>query len=185
MNLLERDRLIERFQLLPHPEGGFFRETYRATQRVSNTEAPDGTKVPRDYAASTAIYYLLSEAAFSAWHRIRADEVWHFYAGDALDVHVIEADGRLTTHRLGNGFGENEPSDEVNHPQTVFQAVVRAGHWFAAQRVPGKHGYAFVGCTVAPGFEFSEFELATPSTVAELTSSCPAHADLIRALAPA
>lgn len=156
-----QQRLIDDLGLTPHPEGGFYRETYRDNARV--TRLADGA----ERSASTAIYYLLCDEAWSAWHRIRADEAWHFYAGDAIDVHVLTLEGRLVTHRLGN---------PLTAPGAVFQAVVPAGCWFAAERVPGSAGYALAGCTVAPGFEFSEFELAD---VAQLVASHPEHAALI------
>lgn len=104
--------LIRQFDLQPHPEGGYFRETYRATDSV--VRPADGA--PR--AASTAIYYLLCDGAYSSWHRIRSDEVWHFYAGDPIEVWVLDARDGLTIHRLGN---------PLTHPGTVFQAVVPAG----------------------------------------------------------
>src|SRR5580658_10179701 len=144
-----RDVLIERFGLQPHPEGGYFRETFRGADRVVR-ELTRETSPGETRSASTAIYYLLCDGAHSAWHRIRSDEVWHFYAGAPLDVHVLDQDGKLTTHRLGN---------PLRDPGTVFQAVVPAGLWFAAE-CEDPAAFALVGCTVAPGFEFSEFELA-------------------------
>ncbi|WP_240655700.1 cupin domain-containing protein [Paraburkholderia phosphatilytica] len=164
-----RDALIRRFELQPHPEGGYYRETYRAQQRVSReSSASSGA---RDYAASTAIYYLLCDGAHSAWHRIRSDEIWHFYAGAALNVYVLNEDGSVTTHRLGDAL--------VDH-DAAFQAVVEAGAWFAAE-CADPATYALVGCTVAPGFEFSEFELAD---VDALLARYPAHRELIARLGP-
>jgi len=163
----ERHRLIRSLALIPHPEGGYYRETYRDAARV--IRAADGA----DRSASTAIYYLLCDDAFSAWHRIQSDEGWHFYAGDPLDVHVLHPDGSLATHHLGN---------PLQVPGTTFQAVVPAGCWFAAGRRDGPYGYALAGCTVAPGFEFSEFELAD---AAWLAAACPAHAALIAAFGKA
>ncbi|HEY1997684.1 cupin domain-containing protein [Paraburkholderia sp.] len=161
-----KDELIRRFDLQAHPEGGFFRETYRSADQVSRA-ATGETR-----AASTAIYYLLCDGAHSAWHRIRSDEVWHFYAGEPLLVHVLDATGALITHRLGNA---------LTHPGTVFQAVVPAGLWFAAEcENPATH--ALVGCTVAPGFEFSEFELAD---IGALQKAYPAHAECVARLGPA
>ncbi len=157
-------RLIAELGLKPHPEGGFYRETYRDAAHV--TRLPDGA----ERSASTAIYYLLCDDAWSAWHRIRADEAWHFYAGDGIDVHVLMPDGALVTHRLGH---------PLTQPGAVFQAVVPAGCWFAAERRAGTKGYALAGCTVAPGFEFSEFELAD---TAQLARSYPGHAALIARL---
>ena len=161
-----RDDLIGRFALQPHPEGGFFRETYRSAATVSR----EGSGETRS--ASTAIYYLLCDGAHSAWHRIKSDEVWHFYAGEPLLVHVLDETGKLTSHRLGN---------PLTHPGAVFQAVVSAGLWFAAE-CEDPATFALVGCTVAPGFEFSEFELAE---VDALRSAYPTHAEFIARLGPA
>jgi predicted cupin superfamily sugar epimerase len=122
--------------------------------------------------ASTAIYYLLCDGAHSAWHRIKSDEVWHFYAGEPLNVHVLDESGALVTHRLGNA---------LTHSGTVFQAVVPAGSWFAAE-CADPATFALAGCTVAPGFEFSEFELAD---VDELKAQYPQHAAHIERLGPA
>jgi len=156
------DRLVRDFKLQPHPEGGFYRETYRAAQNVRT--APNQHR-----SASTSIYYLLEGRAYSAWHRIASDEIWHFYAGMPLHVHVLDDERGLFTHTLGN---------PLQFPGTLFQAVVPAGCWFAAE-LAGPDAYAFVGCTVAPGFEFSEFELADP---ADLQRRHPEHSALIKRL---
>jgi predicted cupin superfamily sugar epimerase len=161
----DASRLIARLQLQPHPEGGHYRETYRSTEILHR---PD---LGVDRSASTAIHYLLSGDAYSAWHRIRSDEVWHFHAGGSLLVHVLDGHGGVVTHRLGNALED---------PQAVFQAVVPAGRWFAAERVSAAR-YTLVGCTVAPGFEFSDFELADG---ARLMAEYPAHAELIARLSP-
>lgn len=168
-------RLVRELGLMPHPEGGFYRETWRDTLRVTR---PDGV----ERSASTGIYYMLSGNAYSAWHRIRADEAWHFYAGTPIHVHVLGDDGVMTTHRLGN---------PLLHSGTSFQAIVPAGRWFAAERAregedEGEdegEGFALVGCTVAPGFEFSEFELADAARIAALEQAYPAHAGDIARLA--
>jgi uncharacterized protein len=162
---IDSQELIRRLGLAPHPEGGYFRETYRAADRVHR----EGSDAPR--ASSTAIYFLLCDGAHSAWHRIRSDEVWHFYAGAPVDVHVLDAQGALVTHRLGNA---------LVHADAVFQAVVRAGDWFAAECADAS-GAALVGCTVAPGFEFSEFELAEHGALEALY---PQHRELIARLGP-
>jgi predicted cupin superfamily sugar epimerase len=162
---IEASKLIARLGLQPHPEGGYYRETYRSTEILHRPA------LGVERAASTAIYYLLSGDAYSAWHRIRSDEIWHFHAGGPLHVHVLDGQGGLTTHRLGNA---------IEDTQAVFQAVVPAGSWFAAERV-SRARYTLVGCTVAPGFEFSDFELAD---TARLAAASPAHAELIAKLAP-
>lgn len=163
----DKDELIRRFGLKPHPEGGFFSETYRSAVRVSR----DGDGSEQTRSASTAIYYLLCDGAHSAWHRIKSDEVWHFYAGESLNVHVLDANGALVTHTLGN---------TLTRPDAVFQAVVPAGLWFAAE-CADPATFALVGCTVAPGFEFSEFEIAD---VEALKAEHPRHAELIARLGP-
>ena len=152
--------LVHHLQLLPHPEGGFYRETYRSSDPVHRA---DGAL----RAASTAIYYMLCDGAYSRWHRIRSDELWHFYKGTTLLVHELLPGGALRTHRLGD-----DPS------KTVFQATVQAGSWFAAELADAS-SFALVGCTVAPGFEFSEFELAD---IDALLLSHPDHQHLIRRL---
>ena len=152
--------IVQSLALQPHPEGGFFRETYRSAEPVQRA---DGAL----RSASTAIYYLLCDGAYSTWHRIRSDETWHFYAGSTLVVHELLADGSLRTHRLGPEMG-NE----------VFQSTVLAGNWFAAE-LADPSSFALVGCTVAPGFEFSEFELAD---AAQLAREYPLHGALINRL---
>jgi predicted cupin superfamily sugar epimerase len=164
--LAAKDALIRRFELKPHPEGGFFSETYRSAERVARTDGSAQTR-----SASTAIYYLLCDGAHSAWHRIKSDELWHFHAGEPLLVHVLDEAGALVTHRLGNA---------LTHADAVFQAVVPAGLWFAAE-CADPSTFALVGCTVAPGFEFSEFELAD---VGALKARYPRHAALIERLGP-
>ncbi|MFC0400504.1 cupin domain-containing protein [Paraburkholderia rhizosphaerae] len=166
-NAHSQNDLIRRFGLLPHPEGGYYRETYRATQTIHRQENANERR-----SASTAIYYMLCDGAHSAWHRLKSDEIWHFYAGEPLNVHVLDGQGKLTTHRLGN---------TLTHPDTVFQAVVLAGDWFAAE-CEDPESFAVVGCTVAPGFEFSEFEVAD---VGQLQVQYPAHRELIARLGPA
>lgn len=155
--------LIAGLQLQAHPEGGYFRETYRSADQI--VRANDG----QTRSAATAIYYLLCDGAHSSWHRIKSDEVWHFYAGAPLLVHVLNPDGSLSTLRLGNA---------MTHDEVVFQAVVAAGLWFAAE-CADPAGFALVGCTVAPGFEYSEFELADGEA---LLADWPQHQELIRKL---
>ena len=131
--------LVESYHLSPHPEGGYYRETYRAEQEVLKNGAP--------YHASTAIYFLLIKDSPSRFHRIGADEMWHFYSGDAVHIHELTLDGKHRLHRLGSDWQSGDQ----------FQLFIPAGSWFAAETM-GE--FSFVGCTVAPGFVFSEFELA-------------------------
>lgn len=158
---------IEKYQLLPHPEGGYYAETYRAAETIPHQALPG--RFSGDRAFSTGIYFLLESHNFSAFHRIQADEMWHFYAGDALEVFVIDADsGELNVIRLGNN---------PDHGET-FQAVVPAGAWFGSRPANGS-SYALVGCTVAPGFDFADFEMADREA---LTQAYPQHAGLIAEL---
>jgi predicted cupin superfamily sugar epimerase len=148
--------VIEALGLSPHPEGGFFRETFRAPQVVG---APQG---PR--AASTAIYFLLPAGTFSALHRVRSDEVWHHYDGDPVDLYTLDGDGAHVVTRLGRDLARGEQP----------QHVVMAGVWQAA--VCSGHRFALCGCTVAPGFDFADFEM--PSR-ADLLSRFPLSRDLV------
>ena len=132
--MLSAADIIELLQLKPHPEGGFYRETFR------DSEGAQGR------AHSTAIYYLLRAGDISRWHRVDAAEIWHWYAGDALELSIARNDG---VQRLILG----QKLDAVARPQLV----VPAGHWQSARSLGA---YTLAGCTVAPGFEFSGFELA-------------------------
>lgn len=155
-------QLIRTHVLSPHPEGGYYRETYRSAETVH----PKGFPGPRNLC--TAILFLIEKDNFSAFHRIKSDELWHFYSGDPLLVHIIHPDGRYECMRLGNSGIADERC----------QGVVPAGCWFASETVPGGN-YAFVGCTVSPGFDFGDFELAVAGELAEL---CPLQTDLIKRL---
>jgi len=157
---------IEKLGLAAHPEGGYYRQTYRADLILAKESLPDGFTGMR--AVSTAIYFLLQGEEFSAFHRLRSDEVWHFYVGSALVVHVIEEDGRYSEILLGSDPEAGE----------VLQAVVKAGCWFGS-RVRDGRGFALVGCTVAPGFDFEDFEMAKRE---ELVREYPQHWGVIEEL---
>ncbi len=157
---------IEKLRLEPHPEGGYFRQTYRSEVVIAREALPAGFTGAR--AASTAIYFLLEGRNFSAFHRLRSDEVWHFYAGEPLMVHVIDRAGKYSSIRLGRDLDEGE----------VPQAVVPAGCWFASHMADWS-SFAVVGCTVAPGFDFEDFEMAKRE---ELVARYPQHGVLIERL---
>jgi predicted cupin superfamily sugar epimerase len=156
--------LVRRLGLLPHPEGGYFRETYRASESVAASALP--RRFNGERSISTAIYFLLEAGQRSHLHRIRSDEVWHFYAGDPLLVVEIDAAGVLETTQLGGDLGAG----------AVFQHVVPAGRWFGAIPAEGGRfapmGFTLVGCTVAPGFDFADFELGEK---AALLAAFPRH----------
>ncbi len=133
--MMEADQIIALLGLEPHPEGGYFRETFR--------DAP----ASRQRAFSTAIYFLLKEGQSSRWHRVDAAEVWHWYAGAPLELGISPQGGPESIVQLGSDLLAGE------HPQ----AVVPAGYW---QRARSLGAWTLVGCTVAPGFDFAGFELA-------------------------
>jgi predicted cupin superfamily sugar epimerase len=153
----------ERLQLTPHTEGGAYREVYRSQLSIPQSSLPILFQGDRN--VSTSIYFLLEGGQFSAFHRIASDELWHFYFGDPLLIHEINHSGMLVTHRLGS------------HPEAgeAFQVVIKAGSWFASTPAEGSE-YTLAGCTVAPGFDFADFEMADRAV---LTSHYPAHAELI------
>ena len=158
---------IEKYNLLPHPEGGYYSETYRSSESVSKDALPD--RFTGDRSFSTGIYFLLGKENFSAFHRIKSDEMWHFYAGDALDIFVIYPEtGQLKIIKLGSNPDNGE----------TFQAVVPAGTWFGSRPAAGST-YCLVGCTVAPGFDFEDFEMAGRET---LTDLFPQHKKMIQEL---
>ncbi|MBC7891516.1 MAG: cupin domain-containing protein [Sphingobacteriaceae bacterium] len=157
---------VDRYRMQPHPEGGFFAEAYRSPEAIPGEALPPRFAGARPF--GTAIYFLLEGHHFSAIHRIQSDEIWHFYAGNPLDVFVLSENGELETIRLG----QNPEAGEV------FQATVFAGRWFGAKPVLPE-GYALVGCTVAPGFDFQEFELADR---AALLIKFPQHQAVIETL---
>lgn len=157
---------IRSLNLQPHPEGGYFAETYRSAETIEADALPDRFNGTRAF--GTAIYFLLESTNFSALHRIQADEIWHFYAGGSLEVFVINPDATLTVIRLGNRTNQGE----------VFQAVVPAGCWFGSKPAEGTD-FALVGCTVAPGFDFADFEMADRDT---LLAEFPQHRAVIERL---
>ncbi|MEO8112084.1 MAG: cupin domain-containing protein [Ginsengibacter sp.] len=157
---------IEHLQLRPHPEGGFYRETYRSRENIPHAALPSRFSDARSF--STAIFYLLEKGNRSLFHRIKSDECWHFYAGETLLIHVIENNGNYYVVKLGDNIAAGE----------TLQFVVPATAWFAAEPAP-LTSFSLTGCTVAPGFDFLDFELADKKT---LTSSFPKHADIINLL---
>jgi uncharacterized protein len=163
---LSAQTYIQALQMQEHPEGGFFKESYRSTHLIDVSGASDTAPVRRS--VCTVIYFLLEKDNFSAFHRIKSDEMWHFYAGQALEVLELRAKGELIRTLLG-------PDILRGH---VHQYVVHADTWFASRVVDGGV-FALVGCTVAPGFDFADFCLAEREA---LLASYPRHRDIIQAL---
>lgn len=148
---------IQSLQLSPHPEGGYYRETYRSPETV-----PAGSVSQRfngSRSCCTGIFYLLQAGDYSAFHRIKSDEMWHFYAGYPLEVHMLDH----------NGHSVIELGSDLQAGQQL-QAVVPADTWFAATPKQGS-AFSLVGCTVSPGFDFQDFELARASQIEQLVPS--------------
>jgi predicted cupin superfamily sugar epimerase len=150
----EAQRLIAALGMQPHPEGGWYRETYRSPDTVTTAR---GTR----RSATTSIYFLLTSAEFSAFHRLASDEAWHFYRGDPVTIEIVSPSGAYTQRTLGVG--------------DALQATVPANAYFASH-VDAPDSYALVGCDVSPGFDFADFEL-TPRAM--LIAAYPQHAALI------
>ena len=157
---------IDRLGLVEHPEGGFFRETYRADERIPKSVLP--ARYRFDHSFSTAIYYLLAGADFSSFHRIASEEIWHFHDGSALRVHLLDANRGYRSHLVGIDLEQG----------AVPQLVIPRDTWMAAE-VEDKTSYGFVGCTVAPGFDFADFEMASAP---KLVDQFPEREELIRRL---
>jgi len=138
---------IEKLALQPHPEGGHFCEVYRSSECIDQAALPERFKGGRAF--STSIYFLLKAGQTSNLHRIQSDEIWHYYRGSPLTLYVISATGEMLTMRLG-------PEPEKDQQ---LQIVVPNHCWFGAT-VDGPDSFTLVGCTVAPGFDFKDFELA-------------------------
>jgi predicted cupin superfamily sugar epimerase len=159
------DYWIDHLKLLPHPEGGFYKETYRSKESIPQTGLPERFASSRNYA--TAIYFLLRSQDRSMFHRIKSDEIWHFHYGSALHIHVI-IDGHLTVLTLGAEVEKGES----------LQVVIPANCWFGA-KLNSPHSYTLSTCTVAPGFDFNDFELADRRS---LTAQFPQFASIITEL---
>lgn len=158
--------IIDALGMEPHPEGGYFCEVYRSKGEVPGAVLGNMFNC-ESRSFSTAIYFLLEKGNFSAFHRIKSDELWHHYEGVGLEVLVIRADGRLETLRLGKNIAAGERP----------MHIAPGGCWFASRVV--EEGFALVGCTVSPGFDFADFELASRD---QLVSSYPQHQEVIEAL---
>jgi len=157
---------IEKLGLKQHPEGGYYKEEYRSDEEIGKTQLPPRYNGARNFA--TSIYFLLKSNEFSSFHRIKSDETWHFYQGTQLELLVLKHDGTLVSYLLGDDFESGER----------LQITIPRNHWFAA-RVKQKLSFALLGCTVAPGFHFEDFELASRN---QLTEQFPQHRNIIEKL---
>jgi len=161
------DALIEKLGLIPHPERGYYRETYRASTEVQREPRVSRPGAPDIRAASTAIYFLVTaDEPATFLHRLLSDEVFHLYDGGPLEIVRLFADGNWDVAVLGMNLDAGERP----------QIVIPAGTWFGTELRAGA-SHCLVGCTVAPGFDFADFELAQGP---ELEARYPAAADRIR-----
>jgi hypothetical protein len=142
---------ISHLALSPHPEGGYYREVYRAAESIPKEALPPRYSAARSF--STSIYYLLEAGDFSGFHRIKSDELWHFYGGDPLELHIV-AGSEYQKVLIGRDL----------HAGHSLQYVVPHGAWFASRPARGSV-YSLLGCTVSPGFDFVDFEMGTPAAV--------------------
>lgn len=162
----EFQSIVKSLNLLPHPEGGFYKETYRSSLIIPKSVLADNFS--GDRSVCTGIYFLLTSDNFSAFHRIQQDEMWHYYSGSPLLVHIIDPKGHYSEIEVGLDF------DNGQQPQFV----VPAGCWFASS-VKEENSFSLVGCTVAPGFDFDDFELASFDM---LSNKFPQHQQIIKKL---
>lgn len=157
------DFWIKTFELKPHPEGGYYRETYRSLESFSADALPSRYIGPRCF--GTAIYFLIKSNECSKMHCLKSDEIWHFYFGSPVTLHLIYENGEYVCFKLGSSPKEQE----------LFQVVIPSGTWFGAT-VDCPEAYALMGCTVAPGFDFSDFEMGERQ---QLLLKFPQHRALI------
>jgi predicted cupin superfamily sugar epimerase len=159
------EKIIKDLELQPHPEGGYFKETYRSMGLIDEDSLGAEYDGQRNF--STGIYFLLPSNTFSAFHKINQDEIWHFYDGSPVRIHMISKTGDYSSILVGRNFDKGE----------TLQFVVPGGYWFAA-RVENDDHYSLVGCTVAPGFDFRDFVIADRQA---LISNFPKYRELITA----
>lgn len=160
------DHFIDKLNLKAHPEGGYYRQTYCSDILINKALLPKGYSGGRP--CLTAIYFLLKGDDFSALHRLKSDELWHYYAGSSLTIWVIHPKGELEKIILGTDI----------HAGETCQAIIPGGCWFGAA-VNDTASFSLVGCTVSPGFHFDDFELGER---AFLVQTYPEHKDIIHAL---
>jgi uncharacterized protein len=158
---MDAQTILKQLGLQPHPEGGFYRETYRSQERIAAAALPP--RYGKDRNLSTAIYYLLTPGSFSSLHRLQSDEVFHFYAGDPVTMLQLHEDGRAETIVLGQDIRAGQQ----------LQVVVPRGVWQGMLLNDGG-AFALLGATVSPGFDFADFELGTRAALVRQYPSCAA-----------
>lgn len=163
---MNADFWINKLGLSNHPEGGYFREVYRSDELIKNEDLPNRFNSGRNF--STSIYFLLNQKQISSFHKLKSDEIWHFYTGSPITIHIISNNGNYKELKLGLNFNSGE------NPQII----IPHNNWFAAELLD-KSYFSLIGCTVAPGFDFSDFFLGKRK---DLTEMFPQHQDLIKRL---
>lgn len=161
-----KEEIIEQLELIPHPEGGYYKETYRSEEVFDGASTIQKYGAPRN--ASTAIYFLLTQGNFSAFHKVKQDEFWHFYDGAPINLHIITPEGAYSLIKIGRNFSQGE----------VPQYYVPGGYWFASEVAEGGE-FSLAGCTVSPGFDFADFELPSRE---KMTTLFPQHREIIERL---
>jgi predicted cupin superfamily sugar epimerase len=166
--MMNAEYWINKLGLQSHPEGGYYYETFAANEIVSAKALPERYGGNRKF--YTSIYFLLKSGQVSHFHKIKSDEIWAFHAGGPLDIHVIDSSGNYKILKLGLNLEKGE----------FPQHVVPAGCWFGASLDNSKE-FSLVGCFVAPGFDFADFQLATQES---LISEFPQYENIIKRLTP-
>ena len=158
--------VIKKLKLTKHPEGGYFKEVYRSEEFIPANVLPGRYNGERNFA--TSIFFLLKGNEFSSFHKIQSDETWHFYEGSTLELYILNEKSGINRYLLGRDLDNGEK----------LQVTVPRNHWFGA-RVADSESFALLGCTVAPGFHFDDFELADRKTLLE---QFPQHEKIIKEL---
>jgi predicted cupin superfamily sugar epimerase len=156
---------IDNLNLKAHPEGGYYKETYRSTETIPTLGLPSRFNAAKNF--STAIYFLLRSQDKSLFHRIKSDELWHYHYGSTLHIYILH-ETKVSEFKLGNNIEAGES----------LQVVIPANHWFGAKLVMS-NTYSLSSCTVAPGFDFKDFEMAERQ---KLLDAFPNHSEIIIAL---
>ena len=163
MNNLDFNYWINKLNLQKHPEGGFFKEVYRSSEILNHSFLPERYSTDRTFC--TSIYFLLTSEEPSHFHKLHSDEIWNFYYGNTISLHLIDSEGEYRLKKLGMNFEDGEN----------FQIIVPKYSWFGAS-IDKNNSYGLVGCTLAPGFEYDDFELISRQKLLELY---PKYQDII------
>ena len=155
----EISRIIDKFSMKPHPEGGYFGAGFRSPEFLRSESLPNRYGTPRNMYSS--IYFMVTRDKHSRFHRLKTDEMWHYYAGDPMILHLISETGKYSQVILSNTNGHEK-----------FLTLVKRNTWMAASTRGEDKGYALVGCTLAPGFEYKDFELGDRQEMIEAYPDC-------------